>query len=142
MRDRGRALLILLPLLILLAGGAGAYLYLVPKRPADSAAPKQTYLLALPELAVNLADQDRPHYLTISLGFVIAGEDVESQVEERDAWIRDAVIAVMSQHTYRDLLSSEGKESLRDDLSAAASQVLSEQELEVTEVLFTTFIMD
>ena len=137
---KGRRLLLLLPIL-LLAGGA-AYFFLLHKRPPKPAPPEQTYEFALADLAVNLADTDRPHYLSASLTIVFKGVDPQPAVEAHDAELRDAVITTTTQHTYTDLLTPKGKETLKRDLAVAAEAVLTEDRLSVETVLFTSFLMD
>ena len=139
---RGRILVIVLPLVVLLGGASGAFFFLRGPRPPKAEREDTTYLLALADLSVNLADQDRPHYLMASLGIAISGEDPEQVAAERDPQIRDAVLMVMSRHSYKALLSAEGKQALKHDLSAAVTEALSEDALTVDEVLFTSFVMD
>jgi flagellar FliL protein len=137
----GRILLVALPAVALAGGGAAFYLLRVaPRRPAPK--PNACYLLSLTDLTVNLADRGRPRYLTASIAFTIAGEEPERKVSERDAQIRDAVLMVVSKHSYQELLSAEGKQALKEGLAAAVSEVLREDRLTVKEVLFTSFVMN
>ena len=142
MRNRGRLLLILGPLILLLGGGGAAYFLFFGKRPAKVAPQERTCELTLSDLMVNLADRERPHYLSASVSLVLKGVDPEAVVEERESGVRDAVIMVMTQHTYADLLSAEGKETLKSDIALAVEETLSEDRLAVEEVLFTSFLMD
>ena len=162
MTTRGRIpIILLLPLLLLLAGGASAYFFLFRPKSPPPPPPEETYLLQLAEFVVNLADQNRPHYLSASVGLIIAGPHAEDIVEERKAQIRDAVIMAMTQHTHADLLSAEGKLSLKEDIRAAVEQALAQQDetspgedgkaepdpsagqpFSVREVLFTDFVME
>lgn len=139
---RGRILIIVVPLVVLLGGAAGAFFFLRTPRPRQAEKQRATYLLTLADLSVNLADQDRTHYLMASLGIAVSGEKPEEVVIERDPQIRDAVLMVMSRHSYKPLLSAEGKQALKDDLSAAVTKVLSEHGCAVDEVLFTSFVME
>ena len=143
MRTRGRVLLIALPLAVLLLGGAGAYyFFFMRERAPKPEPPEETYEIALPDLLVNLADEDQPHYLSTSVSLVVSGLEPEEAVTEREAHIRDAVIMSMTQHAYEDLLTPEGKESLKEDIRLTVGEVLADQNLAVTEVLFTMFLMD
>ena len=141
MRQDGRALLLVLMLVLLLGGAAGAHFAFFRSR-ADTAPPEVTYQLTLSGLVINLADSDKPHYVSTSLSLIIAGRNPEEVVAEREAHIRDAVLMVVSRHTYRELLSVEGKEGLKRDLAAAVTEVLAEHALRVEEVLFTDFVME
>ena len=142
MRNRGRLLLILGPLILLLGGGGAAYFFFFSKRPAKAAPEQRTCELTLLDVMVNLADTERPHYLSASVSIVLKGVDPEAVVEEQESGARDAVIMVMTQHTYADLLSAEGKETLKRDIAVAVEEALSEDRLAVEEVLFTNFLMD
>lgn len=143
MRRQGRVLLIALPLAVLLVGGAGAYYYFsMRERGPKPEPPEETYEIALPDLLVNLADEDQPHYLSTSVSLVVSGVEPEEAVSEREAHIRDAVIISMTQHTYEDLLTPEGKELLKEDIKLAVEEVFAGQHLAVAEVLFTMFLMD
>ncbi len=135
-----RRVLIILPVLLLLGGGGAAYYFFFRAKP--SAPPEQTYQLDLPELTLNLADEDKPHYLKTGVSLIIVGAPPEEALQERESEIRDAVIMVMTQHTYRDLLSAEGKETLKQNIRTAVEAVLCEHGFQVGDVLFTEFIMD
>ena len=142
MRNRGRMLLILGPLILLLGGGGAAYFFFFGKRPAKAAPQERTCELTLSDLTVNLADTEQPHYLSASVSIVLKGVDPEAAVEEHESGARDAVIMVMTQHTYADLLSAEGKETLKNEIAMAVEEALSEDRLGVEDVLFTSFLMD
>jgi flagellar FliL protein len=134
-----RLIVIILPVVLLLGGGA-AYYFLYHAKP--SAPPEQTCQLDLPDLTLNLADEDRPHYLKTGVSLVILGAAPEEALLERESQVRDAVIMVMTQHTYGELLSTEGKEALKSNIQTAVNAVLCEDAFQVRDVLFTEFIMD
>ena len=142
MRNRGRLLLILGPLILLLGGGGAAYFFFFNKRPAKAAPAEETCELTLADLTVNLADTERPHYLSASVSLVLKGVSPEAVVEEHESGVRDAVIMVMTQHTYADLLLAEGKEALKRDIAVAVEETVSEGRLAVEDVLFTSFLME
>ena len=141
MRQQGRALLLVLICLLLLGGAAGAY-FAFFRGGADTAPPEVTHQLTLSDLIINLADTDKSHYLSASLSLVVAGENPEEVLGEREAHVRDAVLMVVSRYTYDELLSLEGKGELKRELVAAVTEVLAEDALRVEEVLFTDFVMD
>lgn len=132
--------MILVPLL--LGGGGAAYFLFFSKRPAKAAPVEETCELTLADLTVNLADTERPHYLSASVSLVLKGVSPEEVVAENESGVRDAVIMVMTQHAYADLLSAEGKDALKNDIAMAVEEALSEGRLAVEEVLFTSFLMD
>ncbi len=138
---RGRVLFIALPVVLLAGGGATYFFFIRPKAPKPPP-PEETYTCEINDLTVNLADQDRAHFLSASIGLIIAGPHPEEAVEESHAHICDAVVMVITQHTYKDLLTPEGKQVLKDDINTAVTAVLPDQHHRVTDVLFTTFLMD
>lgn len=142
MTDRGRALVLALLLLVAVGGCAVGFVFLRQRRvPADSTRAEH-YLLTLNEISVNLADQKQPHYLTASVVLGISGPRPERALPEHEPEIRDGVVIAMSKHTYQQLLTADGKAALKDDLAQAVGRVLAEENLEVTEVLFTSFLMN
>jgi flagellar FliL protein len=139
MGNSGRVLLLLIPVLLLAGGGAGFVLL----RGQHHARPiEKEFPLALNELTVNLADTGRPHYLSASVTLAIKGADPEKTAAEYEAQARDAVLMVMSQRKYQELLSPEGKQALKDGILVEVGKALAKRKLEVTDVLFTTFVMD
>ena len=141
MKPKRKLRIIPIIILFLAAGGVAAY-FLVVKKPAKTAQPEESCAVALADLNVNLADTSRPHYLTVSVSIVVTGVKPQPAVEARDAQIRDAVIMVTTQHSYKDLLSLEGKEKLKTDIAAAIERTLAEDKLKVKEVLLTSFLME
>jgi len=139
-RSRGRILLSLVLAVALLGGGGAAYYFLGRKRPSPPA--PQQHSLALADLIVNLADRDTSHHLSASVILLIQGAEPEKVVAEREAQIRDAVLMTMSQRSYLELLSAEGKESLKRQIATQVGEILAEDEAEVAEVSFTAFLMD
>lgn len=141
-RARGRALIIVLGLLAL--GAAGGMVYrVVSGRGAEPAAPEEeSYRLVLEDLTVNLADRETAHYLRMSVTVILRGVAPEEVAEAHAAEIRDAVITAASEHTYEDLLSTEGKEALKADIAEGVEGGCGEGQIAVTDVLFTGFIMD
>jgi len=136
----GRALLIVLPIVLALAGGAA---FVIVKRAGGRRPPPQvSCTLDINDLTVNLADQERPRYLTVSLALTFVGIDPKAAIAEREPQIRDSVIMALTQHTYHDLLLTEGKEALKRDLAAAVEGTLVGREVRVEAVLFTQFVMN
>jgi len=143
MKQRGRVLFPLLLLVALLAAGAAAYYFFFLRGASgDNEPQEETFEIALTDLTVNLADQDRSHYLSASITIVIKGIHAEAAAEEFDAAIRDAVIIVTTQHTYQELLSADGKDRLKRDIQTAVEQSLAGEHLAVEDVLFVSFVMD
>jgi len=139
MKNSGKMLLILIPVALVVVGGVA---FVLLRGRHHSKPPEKEYALALNELTVNLADKDRPHHLGASVTLQIKGLDPEKSAPECEAQIRDAVLMVMSQHKYDELLSTEGKQGLKDAIAIAVSKVIANHKLRVADVLFTAFLMD
>ena len=61
--------------------------------------------------------------------------------EKRDAMIRDAIISTLSYKTPAELLTQEGKETLKEELVDAINDALGLDESVVVSVYFKDFIM-
>jgi len=96
----------------------------------------------LDEFIVNLADGDESRYLKVNIvlevsGRVERGGEGTSNPEEIKA--RDAIITVLTRKTYREMLSDEGKTSLKAQLKDQLNTVLSG--FKVKNIYFTSFAM-
>jgi flagellar FliL protein len=142
MKNRGRSLILILIVVVVLGGGGGAFAFLKLKPHKKAKVPEVTFVVALADLTVNLADKGRSRFLTASLGIDLSGEKPEEVAKEREAQIRDAVIMVMSSYSYPQLLSDSGKKKLKEAIAEAVTQALEEDKTTVKEVLFTNFVMN
>ena len=66
------------------------------------------------------------------------GEDVK-KAEKEVPRLRDTVIRILSSKTATEILASEGKEKLKDEVRTAVNELLGEEK--VLEVYFTEFII-
>jgi flagellar FliL protein len=140
MRRSGKIIVLLVPIIALAAGGGAWFFFLRGRHHATP--PEKSFALALTELTVNLADTDRPHHLSASVTLAIKGAEPEKAATECDAQMKDAVLMVMSQHRYDELLTTDGKQALREQILTEVGKVLAERKLTVDDVLFTAFLMD
>jgi flagellar FliL protein len=118
-----------------------------PLAPASS----KSHALAMEPLLVNLADQGGQSYLRVGIVLRIEDADTPKDKEEKpaekggkavnegEAALRDVALNVISRQTTDELLSTEGKEALKQKLKAA--MLKSVPELKVTEVFFTEFLV-
>ncbi len=100
---------------------------------------KPKELVPLDEFIVNLADPNQPRYLKVQISLEIIADKKHKNLEEEKPKLRDAVITVLSQKKYNQLLSAEGKAHLKEELKMACNNVLGHDK--VQEVLFTDFAM-
>lgn len=123
------------------AASAAAPVVVVEKQKADAPPTKN---VMLEPLLVNLADEDGHSYLR--LGVVLAEEvDKDSKSKEEkptpgaDAAARDAVLSVLGKKHAGELLSPDGKDTLKKELKAALDEQVPEAK--VRSVYFTDFLV-
>ncbi len=138
---------IIIGVLVLVAVGGVAFMKFKggPKKHGkEKPVAEATSTMDLGEMVVNLADTKEPHYLKIKI--VLEGTGLseggghgggESTVSPK---MRDAVIACLSARTFGELLTPEGKETLKKSIKDTVNKTLGE-EAEVTEVFFSDFAM-
>lgn len=93
---------------------------------------------------VNLADPGSRHYLRVNLKVKLRKpEESEPLLEARMPQVRDAVLMYLSSKTTDQLLSVEGKISLRKELIAEINKVLKKKKLKkaVKNLYFTEFLI-
>lgn len=95
----------------------------------------------LGEMVVNLADTREPHYLKTKIVLEVTGPVVATEGEGGGASpkMRDAVIAALSSRTFNELLTPDGKNSLKESIKTAVNKTFGEQK--VTDVFFSDFAM-
>lgn len=140
-----------------IGGSAGVLLYLAKHGKLGAASTVQTVMVEkekaestptrnvpLEPLLVNLADEDGHSYLR--LGVVLA-EELEKDAKPKeekpapgaDAAVRDAVLGVLGKKHAADLLSADGKDSLKKELAAALKEQVPEAK--IRSVYFTDFLV-
>ncbi|HTW23256.1 MAG TPA: flagellar basal body-associated FliL family protein [Candidatus Baltobacteraceae bacterium] len=132
-------------LLLILAGGAGAWYFWHSQAEAsdqssDPNAPPVA-VIHLDSFIVNLADQGQVTYLRASMDL---GVDKRPDTKEGGksiplAIIRDTIIGVLSTRHSEELLTTDGKQKLKQDLIAALSNRVPG--LGVRDIYFTDFLV-
>lgn len=93
---------------------------------------------------VNLADSGSRRYLRLNLKLNLRKrEESEPLLEARMPQVRDAVLMLLSSKTADQLLSTEGKTALREELIAQLNDVLKKKKLQkvVKNLYFTEFLI-
>jgi flagellar protein FliL len=148
-KKRGKLLLIII-LVIVLLGGGGAGFYFGKVRAAAPTATAETgkkegeseenvkHVIELAPFIVNLADKNESRYLrmTISLGVDEAEEKVDPLYTTK---IRNAILATVTNKTSEEILTTEGKAKLREEVLAAAKGAAKKPE--VLAIYITDFIV-
>jgi flagellar FliL protein len=112
----------------------------------------RTHLAVLEPLLVNLADDDGHCYLRVAMTLRIEEGPIEKAakgaeesgakgkpVNAFEAAERDAALTVIGRDTSANLLASDGKEQLKQQLRSALA--LKVPEIRIADVLFTEFLV-
>lgn len=147
---------------VAVAGAGGVVMWLAksgrlpaagtPKVEAAKVDAPKTHLVALEPLIVNLADEGGRSYLRVAMTLKVQdpepvkGEKAKEEapakgkpVNELEAAERDIALTVVGRETSLELLTMDGKETLKDRLRVAMSQKLSDAR--VMDVMFTEFLV-
>jgi len=163
LQGKVKLLLILLLLALLTAVGAGGYAFMsvkgltaevgdVKEVVAKSAAGVEK---ALPELAagsrhvgtihplgnfvVNLLDPGNVRYVNCRIEVEVEDSATVKEITTRDALFKDAVISLLGNQTYEDLLGIEGKAQLREELMVRFNRMLPSGQ--IARVYITEFVV-
>ena len=115
--------------------------------------PGRGEIVNLGEFLVNVASKDRLRYVKCEIAIQVIGleesgakkkkghgEGEEGPLtKEQLAWAKDAVIRVFADTPFESLMTSEGREKLRERLAVAIENALDGPA--VRQVLFTSFVM-
>jgi flagellar protein FliL len=146
-KPKSKILLIIIAV-ILVAGGAGAAWFLRSRPRSSAPAPvvkAPQYTVHLESFTVNLADPEETHFLrvTIDLGLAKApagdGKEGAEASGFPSARTRDALLSVLTASKANDLLTPEGKATLKSNLLTALQQKVPE--IEAQDVYFTEFLV-
>lgn len=148
---KGSKLRLLIIAVVVLAGaGGGAWWFMRPpvaaaahgeeaKKPAEEHAAGS--LLPLETFTVNLADPGVSRFLRVTIQLVLSGETTAAEVEHDPlalTRIRSSVLELLTTQRSDTLVTAEGKTALK---KAIADQVAATVDHEVTDVLFSDFVV-
>ncbi len=148
-KGSSKLLMIGVPVVVLLLGGAGAGFWYVQNVRAAGAAGKKpveqaeeaTGLLSLEPFTVNLADPGGRRYLRVSLHLVLPDPETAKKVEEEEivrSKIRSALIDTLSEGLATELSKPEGRTALKHAIAEAATHA---GHVDVRDVLFQEFVV-
>ncbi|MDL2271859.1 flagellar basal body-associated FliL family protein [Desulfovibrio sp. OttesenSCG-928-I05] len=148
-------LILLLFFVLLLLGGGGAWYYFFSGLPGSRAAaapeatgetrtipqeePKDLTTTVLPTFLVNLADPLGRRYIKLTLEVEVVNKEVILEIEKQMPKIRDGVIMLLSSKSYADLMPTESKIVLKDELVGRINQALGGPK--VTRIFFTDLVI-
>lgn len=174
-KSKKMLIIILAAVLVLVLGGGGAFFFISkknaaaeeggeeaapPPKAAAHAAPKTPPVyLPMDSMVVNLADPGGERVAQIGITLEVIDAKASDSVKAYLPTIRSSVLMLISQRTAEELLKSEGKEKLVEDILKAASvpfgggeeeeettskkkkKKVVQVEYPVTGVLFSSFIV-
>lgn len=99
-----------------------------------------------PDFTVTLSDAAEPHYLKTCVVLVVHGKpkaaaEGEGGVSMEEASAMDAINRILARKHYAELLQEKGKTELKSELKSGLNGVLKQYDIEVEDVLFTSFAL-
>jgi flagellar FliL protein len=151
-----RKFLMILAGAVLLCGGGGGWLALfspwqvvdgrtllgMKKAPEIEKKPEkelQKFIYKMDPFIVNLSDSERMRYLKLKVE--VESEEVKSneEYEKRLPQLRDTVLAVLTSKTSKEIMDSEGKSRLRNEIAARLNHLLTT--FQIKTVYFAEFVI-
>jgi flagellar protein FliL len=86
---------------------------------------------------VNLADPGQLRYLKVTLH--VETPTKAEEYEKKLPQLRDSVLGILSSKQFKDILTSDGKNVLREEIKGAMNQILVEAK--VRNIYFTEFVI-
>jgi flagellar FliL protein len=96
-------------------------------------------IVALDTFVVNLADENAQRYLKVTMKVEFFGPEPPPRFAARQAQIRDLLLSLLGSKTVADVRTIEGKQQLRDEVTARISRVIEEDVVKA--VYFAEFIV-
>jgi len=88
---------------------------------------------------VNIYDGQELRYLRVKVEFETATADAKTEIEMRQAPLRDAILVLLTTKTLQDIQDLQGKNQLRDEIMVAVNKILPPGK--VSRVYFTDFVV-
>jgi len=100
--------------------------------------PIEGEIFELPEMVINLQDPD-VQYVRVGLAIVLEEGTLAADFEAEAAIAKDVILEDLSSRTAEELRSSQGKQDIKAELSAAIREAYGDEK--VIRVLFTALVM-
>lgn len=91
------------------------------------------------DIVINPAGTAGSRFLSVSFGLDLANSGIQSQLEQREALVRDALITIMSSKTVAQLTDTREKEITRLQIKKRLSDLLRTEDIRA--VYFTDFVL-
>jgi flagellar FliL protein len=105
----------------------------------ETAKKSQGHIYNMEPFIVNLADSNQSRYLKIRISLESKEIKVNEEYEKRLPQLRDMILTLLSNKSYKDISDSEGKNRLREEITSRLNQLLSS--FQVKAVYFTEFMI-
>jgi flagellar FliL protein len=99
----------------------------------------QGFLYQMEPFIVNLADSGPRRYLKVRIALESNESKVNEEYEKRLPQLRDNILMILSSKVYNEVIDSEGKKKLREEIKGRVNQIL--QNFKVKSIFLTEFIM-
>ena len=152
-------MLIIALVAFIVLGGGGAFAFYMMRAPAQSVdgdshgdshekkkkkkkKESEHGLVSLEPFVVNLADQGGSRFLRLSLRLVVDTPEEAEKVQKNDVLlvrVRSAILELLTQQTADQLVTTEGKATLKTAIAEHLKTLL--EDTEVTDVLFSDFVV-
>jgi len=93
----------------------------------------------LGNFVVNLLDPGNLRYVNCRIELEVTDSKVVKQINSREAQFKDAVISLLGNKTYEDVLGFEGKTRVREELAVRFNRLLTEGQ--IARVYLTEFVV-
>ena len=121
-------------------GGGAWFLFFKGKpSPPPATAAANGHIYKMEPFLVNLADPGQPRYLKVTLHIESNQEKPSEEYEKRQPQLRDAILTILSSRQYREIMTSEGKAALREEIKGKVNQLLVN--LKAQNIFFTEFVI-
>ena len=151
-KGKGRFLMILIPLILLGAGGGGVVAYsqytsiatMGYEAPATEEEEEEEPIdygefMEMESLIINPAGTDGTRYLMIKIGLESKKAKALEEVREKAIVLRDAILRDLSARTVDELAAIEHRNQIKEDLREVINGILEKGE--VTRLYFTQYVL-
>jgi len=96
---------------------------------------------SLESFSINTSDTDEPHFikLTMELGYDMGKVELQTELVQRRAQLRDIIISIVGAKKYTDLNTQDKRDALKEDLIRRINEVL--QKGKIKGIAFTEFVL-
>jgi flagellar protein FliL len=155
LKNSKKLLLIGLGAILLLGCGGGWFFLLSPWKVMDGQGlwgmPKvsesgkkpekevRNFIYKMDPFIVNLSDSERMRYLKLKLEIESSEEKSNEEYEKRLPQLRDTVLSLLASKTSKEIMGSDGKKKLRNEIATRLNQRLTTFQIET--IYFAEFVI-